>query len=65
MKKKFDQFEIEAKTSGGAVFELGVKTSRHDKALRRLAQPDGQILEEHRTKCDHTSQSVQGSRIFA
>ena len=37
--KKLDQFEIEAKTSGGAVFELGVKTSKHDKAVRRLAQP--------------------------
>ena len=24
--KKLDQFEIEAKTSGGAVFEQGVKT---------------------------------------
>lgn len=39
MTKKLDQFELEAKTSGGAVFELGVKTSKHDKALRRLAQP--------------------------
>ena len=37
--KKLDQFEVEAKTSGGAVFELGVKTSKHDKAVRRLAQP--------------------------
>ena len=37
--KKLDQFEIEAKTSGGAVFELGVKTSKHDKAVRRMAQP--------------------------
>ena len=32
--RKLDQFEIEAKTSGGAVFELGVKTSKHDKAVR-------------------------------
>jgi hypothetical protein len=39
MKRGLDQFEIEAKTSGGAVFELGVKTSKHDKAVRRLAQP--------------------------
>ena len=37
--KKIDQFELEAKTSGGAVFELGVKTSKHDKAVRRMAQP--------------------------
>jgi hypothetical protein len=39
MKRGLDQFELEAKTSGGAVFELGVKTSKHDKAVRRLAQP--------------------------
>ena len=39
MRNEIDQFELEAKTSGGAVFELGVKTSRHDKALRRIAQP--------------------------
>ena len=39
MTKKIDQFELEAKTSGGAVFELGVKASKHDKAVRRLAQP--------------------------
>ena len=39
MKQKLTEFDIEAKTSGGAVFELGVKTSKHDKAVRRLAQP--------------------------
>tara|TARA_Y100001970_G_C13960242_1_gene712755 strand:+ start:249 stop:467 length:219 start_codon:yes stop_codon:yes gene_type:complete len=37
--RKLNDFDIEAKTSGGAVFELGVKTSKHDKAVRRLAQP--------------------------
>lgn len=37
--KKLDEFEVEAKTSGGAVFELGVKTSKHSKAVRRLAEP--------------------------
>lgn len=42
--KKLDEFEIEAKTSGGAVFELGVKTSKHDKALRRIAQP---LMDKH------------------
>jgi len=42
--KKIDQFELEAKTSGGAVFELGVKTSKHDKAVRRLAQP---LMDKH------------------
>ena len=31
--KKLDQFEIEAKTSGGAVFELGVKTPSTTKQL--------------------------------
>tara|TARA_B100000900_G_scaffold340292_1_gene303038 strand:+ start:332 stop:559 length:228 start_codon:yes stop_codon:yes gene_type:complete len=39
LNKNLDPFEVEAKTSGGAVFELGVKTSKHDKAIRRLAQP--------------------------
>ena len=30
---------MEAKTSGGAVFEAGVKMSKDSKAIRRLAQP--------------------------
>ncbi len=38
-KKEYEHGFVEAKTSGGAVYELGVKTSKHDKALRRLAQP--------------------------
>ena len=37
--KKLSEFDIEAKTSGGAVFELGVKTSKRDKAIRLIAQP--------------------------
>tara|TARA_A100001011_G_scaffold349366_1_gene387909 strand:+ start:7419 stop:7628 length:210 start_codon:yes stop_codon:yes gene_type:complete len=37
--KKISEFDIEAKTSGGAVYELGVKTSKHDKAVRNIAQP--------------------------
>ena len=39
VKKGIDQFELEAKTSGGAVFELGVKTSKENKAIRRIAGP--------------------------
>lgn len=42
--KKLDEFEIEAKTSGGAVFELGVNTSKHDKAVRRIAEP---LMKKH------------------
>jgi len=42
--KKLNEFEIEAKTSGGAVFELGVKTSKHDKAVRRIAEP---LMKKH------------------
>ena len=42
--KKLNEFDIEAKTSGGAVFELGVKTSKHDKAVRRIAQP---LMDNH------------------
>ena len=38
-KKVHEHGFVEAKTSGGAVYELGVKTSKYDKALRRLAQP--------------------------
>tara|TARA_B100000900_G_C20557654_1_gene707475 strand:- start:1158 stop:1382 length:225 start_codon:yes stop_codon:yes gene_type:complete len=38
-KTKHEYGWLEAKQSGGAVFELGVKTSKHDKAVRRLAQP--------------------------
>ena len=38
-KKKMSEFDIEAKTSGGAVFEIGVKESKRSKAIRRIAQP--------------------------
>ena len=37
--KKLDQFEIEAKTSGGAVFEQGVRQSKEHKAIRKIAEP--------------------------
>ena len=37
--KKLDQFEMEAKTSGGAVFEAGVRQSKEVKAIRRIAEP--------------------------
>ncbi len=30
---------VEAKTSGGAVFEAGVRESKRNKAIRRIAQP--------------------------
>ena len=39
MKKKFTDYEIEEKTSGGAVFEAGVKESKRSKAVRVIAQP--------------------------
>ena len=39
MKNKYEHGYVEAKTSGGAVYELGVKTSKKDKAIRRIAQP--------------------------
>ena len=44
VKKELDQFEIEAKTSGGAVYELGVKTSKNAKAIRRIAEP---LMKKH------------------
>ena len=42
--KKLNEFDIEAKTSGGAVFELGVKTSKESKAIRRIAEP---LMKKH------------------
>ena len=39
MKKKFTDYEIEENTSGGAVFEAGVKESKRSKAVRIIAQP--------------------------
>ena len=45
MKEKvIEPFEIEAKRSGGAVFEAGVKESKRSKAIRRLAQP---LMDKH------------------
>ena len=37
--KSYEVGYIEAKTSGGAVFEQGVKESKRSKAVRRIAQP--------------------------
>ena len=39
MEKKFTDFEIEEKTSGGAVYEAGVRESKRSKAVRQIAQP--------------------------
>ena len=44
MEKKYEHGFVEAKTAGGAVYELGVKTSKKDKAIRRIAQP---LTEKH------------------
>ena len=35
---------LEAKQSGGAVFEQGVKESKRNKAIRRIAEP---LMEKH------------------
>ena len=43
--KKIDPFELEAKTSGGAVFEEGVKRSKEHKAIRKLSEP---VMKKHR-----------------
>ena len=42
--KKLEVGYREAKTSGGAVFELGVKTSKSSKAIRRIAEP---LMDRH------------------
>jgi len=39
-----NEFDLEAKTSGGAVFERGVRESKHNKAVRRLAEP---LMKKH------------------
>ena len=39
MDRKLSDFEIEEKTSGGAVYEAGVKESKRSKAVRRIAEP--------------------------
>ena len=38
MEKKFTDFEIEEKTSGGAVYEAGVRESKRSKAVRKISQ---------------------------
>ena len=59
MEKKYEHGFVEAKTSGGAVYELGVKTSKKDKAIRRIAQP----LTEKRWR-DTGQDVVQLHRIY-
>jgi len=44
MQKKYEHGYVEAKTSGGAVYELGVRTSKNAKAIRRIAEP---LMEKH------------------
>ena len=44
MNRKLSDFEIEEKTSGGAVFEEGVKRSKEHKAIRKLAEP---LMKKH------------------
>ena len=39
MSRKLSDFEIEEKTSGGAVYEAGVKESKRSKAVRKMAEP--------------------------
>ena len=59
MNTKLSDFEIEEKTSGGAVFERGVKQSKEHKAIRRIAQP---LTDKH---WQNTGQSVtQLHRIY-
>ncbi len=44
MDKKYEVGYVEAKTSGGPVFQDGVKMSKHNKAVRRIAEP---LMEKH------------------
>ena len=42
--KKYELGFVEAKTSGGAVYEQGVRESKKSKAIRRMAQP---LMDKH------------------
>ena len=42
--RKMNDFEKGEKTSGGAVFEAGVKQSKESKAIRKIAQP---LMKKH------------------
>ena len=56
---KLTELDIEAKLSGGAVFERGVKESKRNKAVRRIAQ---RLTDKHWL---NTGQSVtQLHRIY-
>ena len=44
MEKKYQEGYIESKTSGGAVYELGVRTSKSSKAIRLIAEP---LMKKH------------------
>ena len=44
MVRKISDFELEEKTSGGAVYEAGVKESKRSKAVRRMAEP---LMKKH------------------
>ena len=50
--KKHEYGWLEAKQSGGAVYEQGVKESKRNKAIRRIAEP---LTEKH---WRHTGQDV-------
>ena len=41
---RLTEIDIEEKTSGGAVFERGVKQSKEHKAIRRIAEP---LMKKH------------------
>ena len=41
---RLTEFDIEEKTSGGAVFERGVKQSKEHKAIRQIAEP---LMKKH------------------
>tara|TARA_E500000331_G_scaffold322374_1_gene337209 strand:- start:1706 stop:1930 length:225 start_codon:yes stop_codon:yes gene_type:complete len=42
--KKYELGFVEAKTSGGAVYEQGVRESKRSKAIRTIAQP---LMDKH------------------
>ena len=59
MSSKLNEFDIEAKTSGGAVFEQGVKESKRNKGIRRRAQP---LMEKHWTAVQEKNRTAADGR---
>jgi hypothetical protein len=64
-KKTHEHGWLEAKQSGGAVYERGVKESKRNKAIRRIAQPltDRHWLNTGTNNVQTTTRRIDHKRI--